>query len=108
MTSGSYRIGDPYLHDGGVAVGPDPGRQLGMAGTVAAGIRPDPAESLRALVDRSLRERVVAANHADASIKDMHVQGIGHEYWADGSNGFSREDQDALIHYLLTVQPGAR
>jgi hypothetical protein len=32
-------------------------------------------------------------------VKAMHVQGIGQEYWADGSNGSSREDQNALTDY---------
>jgi hypothetical protein len=31
----------PYLHDGGVAVGPDPA-QTGIAATLLAGIAPDP------------------------------------------------------------------
>ncbi len=93
----------PYLHDGGVAVGPDADSQLGMAGTLVSGVLPDPANSLRALVDRRLRKRVVEANRASADLSAVHVQGIGHELWADESNGFTPEDQQALIDYLLSV-----
>jgi hypothetical protein len=38
----------------------------------------------------------------------VHATGAGHEYWIDASTGFSRGDQDALIHYLLTYQPEAK
>ncbi|MFO0889157.1 MAG: hypothetical protein U0790_08460 [Isosphaeraceae bacterium] len=31
--------------------------------------------------------------------------GAGHDYWAAEGAGFSREDQDALIHFLLTYSP---
>jgi hypothetical protein len=93
----------PYLHDGGVAVGRDPRTQLGVPGTLAKGIQPDPANSLRALVDRELREKVIAANR-EAGLKEVHVQGIGHEYWVDSSKGFDRKEQDALISYLLSLE----
>jgi hypothetical protein len=33
----------------------------------------------------------------------MHIQGIGHEYWVDESTGFTKSEQDALIHYLLSL-----
>lgn len=96
----------PYLHDGGVAVGADAESHLGMAGTLMKGIAPDPANSLRALLDHELRKRVVAANHASAELRAMNVQGIGHEFWVDAAAGFARADQDALVHYLLTFEPG--
>ena len=92
----------PYLHDGGVAAGPEPG-QYGIPGTFKSGVLPDPAESLRALIDRRLRERVVEANHADEDLRKANVEGVGHEYWVDGKAGFSPREQDALIHYLLTL-----
>lgn len=92
----------PYLHDGGVAAGPEPG-QYGIPGTFKAGVMPDPVESLRALIDKRLRDQVVAANHADPDLRDANVEGIGHHYWVDETTGFSRRDQDALIHYLLTL-----
>jgi len=66
-------------------------------------VLPDPAESLRALIDRRLRERVVEANHADEDLRKANVEGVGHEYWVDGKAGFSPREQDALIHYLLTL-----
>ncbi|MGF7087710.1 mono/diheme cytochrome c family protein [Kroppenstedtia sanguinis] len=93
----------PYLHDGGVAVGPDIKTQLGIPGTIYKGIEPDPANSLRALVDRRLRKRVIEANHSVKALRDVHVQGIGHEYWADEDAGVTKEQQDGLIQYLLNL-----
>lgn len=90
----------PYLHDGGVAVGGDRQGQVGVAATLGRGIAPDPAESLRALLDRELRGRVIAANRA-AGLPAVHVTGEGHRYWADAAAGFSRAEQAALIAYLL-------
>jgi hypothetical protein len=92
----------PYLHDGGVAVGPDAHADLGLPGTLFAGIQPDPANSLRALIDRQLRQRVISANR-EAALHELNVEGIGHERWVDQEAGFSREDQDALIHYLISL-----
>lgn len=92
----------PYLHDGGVAVGPDAKTQLGMAGTLMKGIQPDPYNSLKALVDKKLREKVISANQS-ASLEQVHVQGIGHEYWVDSSKGFTQQQQDALIKYLQSI-----
>ena len=92
----------PYLHDGGVAVGADPSR-LGLPGTVLAGERPDPANSLRALLDRGLRALVVAANR-DAGLEDaVQVAGTGHAFWVDAGAGFSTADQDALVAWLLAI-----
>ena len=93
----------PYLHDGGAAVGADPTLQLGMPGTLLAGIMPDARNSLRALVDRDLRERVVAANHASAALRRFNVEGVGHEFWVDAAAGFSAAEQDALLGYLLAL-----
>lgn len=97
----------PYLHDGGAAVGPDPSRHLGLPGTLLASpqVPPDPANSLRAVVDRELRGRVVEANRSDPNLLEMNVGGVGHEYWVDQPAGFSPEDQDALVKYLLTYRP---
>jgi hypothetical protein len=94
----------PYLHDGGVAVGPDANTQLGLTGTLLKGIAPDPANSLRALLDRDLRNKVIAANKASQRLQDVHVQGIGHAYWVDSAAGFSKSDQEALIRYLLSLK----
>jgi hypothetical protein len=96
----------PYLHDGGVAVGTNVDSELGLPGTVQNNIAPDPANSLRALIDRQLRSRVIAANEASPGLRRMNVQGIGHDYWVDSQSGFSEHDQDALILYLLSYEPG--
>jgi hypothetical protein len=93
----------PYLHDGGVAVGPDMS-QLGIPGTLMKGIAPDPANSLRALVDQNLRQKVIAANRAAKELQDVHAAGIGHEFWVDPPRGFTKEQQDALIRYLLSLK----
>jgi hypothetical protein len=90
----------PYLHDGGVAVG----RDLSQLGVGASS--PDPRNSLRALVDRTLRGEVVAANHGRPALVRMGVEGIGHEFWVDGAAGFAPGDQDALLDYLLAFTPG--
>lgn len=95
----------PYLHDGGVAVGKNEHTDLGLPGTVARNVMPDPYNSLLALIDRTLRARVVAANEASPELQRMSVQGVGHEYWADEPAGFNKEQQRALILYLLTYEP---
>lgn len=95
----------PYLHDGSIAVGPDPERELGLPGTLLRGVRPDPANSLRALVDRSLRQRIVQVYERDRGLREMKVTGRGHEFWVDEEAGFSRQEQEALILYLLTLPP---
>lgn len=58
----------PYLHDGGVAVGPDADHDLGIPGTMDRHVRPNPRNSLRALLDRHLRQRVVTANRAQSHL----------------------------------------
>ncbi|MBU5442329.1 electron transport protein [Paenibacillus sp. MSJ-34] len=95
----------PYLHDGGVAVGRNEQIELGIPGTLQQGIAPDPFNSLKALVDRGLRKKVVAANRADAKLRDVHVRGAGHEFWVDEKAGFTKKQQDALIRYLLSLVP---
>ena len=110
-TKGGYKVQNlvglawsaPYLHDSGVAVGPDAERQLGVPGTLDAGILPDPANSLRALVDRGLRAKVVAANVASQKARMARVTGEGHAYWADAEAGISAEEQTALVAYLLSI-----
>jgi hypothetical protein len=95
----------PYLHDGGVSVGPDAKADLGVSGTLLKGLAADPRNSLRALVDRDLRARVVAANRADPGLAAVHVEGVGHEFWADATAGVSADDQQALVEFLLAF-PG--
>lgn len=92
----------PYLHDGGIAVGKNLHSELGIPGTLGKGILPDPANSLKAVVDKKLREKVIAANRR-AGLQDVHVLGIGHHYWVDETTGFSANDQEALVQYLLSV-----
>jgi hypothetical protein len=94
----------PYLHDGGVAVGPDADKDLGGPGTWLRNVRPDPYNSLKALVDRKLRQRVMDANKAAAALDSAHVSGEGHNHWVDEEAGFTREEQDALIRFLLTIK----
>ncbi|MGG3844627.1 electron transport protein [Aeribacillus composti] len=93
----------PYLHDGSVAVGNDIDQEIGVTGTILKGITPDPANSLRALVDKSLRDKVIKANLTSQQLQDLHIKGIGHEYWVDESTGFTKSEQDALIKYLLSL-----
>ncbi|MCD1259260.1 electron transport protein [Paenibacillus athensensis] len=93
----------PYLHDGGVAVGPDAARQAGAPATLYGGVLPDAHNSLLALIDRELRSRVTRANAASPAAAAAHVRGIGHEFWADPQAGFTREQQEALVRYLLQI-----
>jgi hypothetical protein len=97
----------PYLHDGGVAVGKDENANLGVAGTVGMNQMPDPFNSLKALIDRNLRARVVAANESSPELHRMNVQGVGHNYWVDPESGFTGEQQRALIQFLLTYESGS-
>ena len=106
----------PYLHDGGVAAGPEalqPGtdgrfqvanaEQLGMAGTLLHGIVPDASNSLRVLVDRQLREGAIAANRAHSDLQRANVDGSGHAYWVDAEAGFTPQEQTDLIQFLLSL-----
>lgn len=107
----------PYLHDGGVAAGPaalnqpasgEPfqianAEQLGMAGTLLQWIAPDPAASLRVLVDRTLRQASIVQNRANSDLQRTHVDGSGHNYWVDAQGGFTVQDQTDLIQFLLSL-----
>jgi hypothetical protein len=106
----------PYLHDGGVAASAtalkpeangwfsvaDPA-QIGMVGTMMRGIKPDPEASLRMLVDRSLRQPMVAVNQAHPDLQRSQVSGQGHEYWVDQKAGFQPQDQTDLINFVLSL-----
>ncbi|MFL6446221.1 MAG: hypothetical protein ACJ746_00740 [Bryobacteraceae bacterium] len=107
LPSSAFFWSAPYLHDGGVAVGQDENKNLGLPGTVEINQMPDPFNSLRALVDRNLRARVVAANEGSAALQRMNIQGVGHNYWVDSESGFSDDQQRALINFLLTYEPGS-
>ncbi|MEX0685353.1 MAG: hypothetical protein WD267_01700 [Balneolales bacterium] len=111
-TDGGYKVKGlrglywtaPYLHDGGVAVGTNPETQLGLPGTLYLGNPADPVNSLRALLDSTLRGRVIEANRRMPGLAEVNVQGIGHEFWVDEERGFDEEDMDNLIHYLLHLE----
>jgi hypothetical protein len=60
---------------------------------------------LKALIDRKLRARVVAANGSDPELIAMNVRGIGHEFWVDQAGGFTSEEQASLVSYLLGFVP---
>ena len=62
-----------------------------------------PSNSLRALVDRELRARVIDANHGSAEMVRMNVEGSGHTLWVDQAAGYDPEDQSALVGYLLSL-----
>ena len=106
----------PYLHDGGVAVRKntlavaDNGSYqildasgLGLSGTLSQGILPDASASLRALIDRSLREKVVTANRSNPALQVSNLDGSGHEFYVEGA-----QRQQDLINFLLALddKPG--
>ncbi len=110
-TEGGYKVPNlvglawsaPYLHDSGIAVGPDAQKDLGLPGTLEKGVSPDPANSLRALIDRRIRDTIVAANERSEKARTARATGKGHSYWADEPAGFTGAEQDALITYLLSI-----
>ena len=93
----------PYLHDGGVAVGQKLNEEIGITATLYNGKKADPKNSLLALIDSELRQKVIQENAKNQKLKTAHVSGEGHEYWVDHTTGFTKEEQKALIMYLLTV-----
>lgn len=106
----------PYLHDGGVAVGPDAlafgedgafqvvaANQLGLSGTLARGQLPDARNSLYALVDRTLRAQVIAANKADPALVSSNLDGTGHEFYVDAAAGYSPQQQQDLVNFMLSL-----
>jgi hypothetical protein len=117
-------VSAPYLHDGGVAVAPGaivpgPGGWyvpaevvggvpvgLGLPYTLVQALPADPANSLRALVDRTLRAEVVAVNHAynGGSLQVINLEGIGHDFYVDAESRWaSPSDQTDLINFLLAL-----
>jgi hypothetical protein len=106
----------PYLHDGGVAVRLGSLRfnadgsfvvvnpqGLGLNGTLSIGINADAASSLRALVDRQLRQQVVAANQAVPGLVRSNLDGTGHEFYVDPAAGFTYAQQADLVNFLLSL-----
>ncbi|KAF3891293.1 hypothetical protein DA73_0400034510 [Tolypothrix bouteillei VB521301] len=121
--SGGYKVPSliglnvtaPYLHDGGVAAGPEALKvdkngydivnqnQLGIPGTLLSNILPEPRASLRVLIDRNLRRQTVLANRANSDLQESNADGSGHNYWVDKQAGFSTQDQTDLIEFLLSL-----
>ncbi|MBW4604461.1 MAG: hypothetical protein KME29_34065 [Calothrix sp. FI2-JRJ7] len=112
----------PYLHDGGVAVRAGSLKVdrngsftiveksgLGLTGTISQGIPADAASSLRALVDRELRAKVVEANKANPSLVRSNLDGTGHNFYVDRLAGFNPNQQTDLINFLLALDdvPGS-
>ncbi|MGV0023783.1 hypothetical protein [Phormidesmis priestleyi] len=112
----------PYLHDGGVAVrkgalqvGADGSFSiadptgLGLSGTLSQAIPADPADSLRALLDRSLRTQVIAVNRSNPALQLSNLDGTGHEFYVDATTGFSPSQQNDLVNFLLALDdnPGS-
>lgn len=105
----------PYLHDGGVAVREgsleitrkgvkiNDSSGLGLAGTLSQGKPADSASSLWALIDRQLREQVVAANRASPALVRSNLDGTGHSFYVDRSTGFTFRQQTDLVNFLLSL-----
>ncbi|WP_230966953.1 di-heme oxidoredictase family protein [Nostoc commune] len=114
-------VSAPYLHDGGAAVRAGSLKVnsnaiavvnktgLGLSGTLSLGIPADPANSLRALVDRDLRALVVKANKANPSLVRSNLDGKGHDFYVDRQTGFNYNQQTDLINFLLALDdnPGS-
>lgn len=111
----------PYLHDGGVAVRTgslevnsdgisvvEPSG-LGLTGTLSIGKPADSASSLRALVDRQLRAKVVEANKENPALVRSNLDGSGHDFYVDKAAGFTSAQQTDLINFLLALDndPGS-
>jgi hypothetical protein len=111
----------PYLHDGGVAVREsslqfDPGGSfsvidpsgLGLPGTLRVSKLADSASSLRALLDRDLRAKVIQANQSDPGLIRANLDGTGHEFYVDPMAHFSYQEQEDLVNFLLALddEPG--
>lgn len=112
---GTY-LAAPYLHDGGVAVrkgslkfNPNgsfsvvDASGLGLPGTLRMGESADNTSSLRALVDRGLREKVVQANQSDPGLVRSNLDGAGHDFYVDPEAGFSYKEQEDLVNFMLSL-----
>ena len=126
----------PYLHDGGVAVAlrlgslpagdelrellqrPDTDKTYGVGQILLSReshpetcLRANAALSLQALVLKSEREKVIAANNAAVwpvpgtdnrvPMSSLQIQGVGHEYWVDDVPGGTKVT--ALVAFLLAL-----
>ncbi|MEO1302219.1 MAG: hypothetical protein AAFV36_03465 [Myxococcota bacterium] len=115
LTLRGLHVTAPYLHDGGVAVSSDAlsiqsdgsfsvvdPSGLGLPGTNYSGRPADPANSLRALLDSTLRAQVVRVNQALVP-PGQNLEGRGHNFWVDRTTGFSSTEQADLIAFLLAL-----
>jgi mono/diheme cytochrome c family protein len=106
----------PYLHDSGVAVSKDSlkvesdgsfsvvnSNGLGLPGTLSQGKPADPANSLRALVDKELRAQVIVANKANPGLVRSNLDGTGHEFYVDRTTRFTPTQQTDLINFMLAL-----
>jgi Di-haem oxidoreductase, putative peroxidase len=106
----------PYLHDSGVAVRKDSLKVnsdgsftvvdvngLGLPGTLSQGRSADSSNSLRALFDRELRAKVIAANKANPGLIANNLDGTGHEFYVDRPAGFTTTQQTDLINFLMAL-----
>jgi cytochrome c peroxidase len=105
----------PYLHEASIAAGPDALRlegeryvvadetQIGVMGTTERFLRPDPAASLRFLLDRQLRQQLIWAYGQYPQKQRAHITGEGHEFWVDEEAGYTFQQQNDLILFLLSL-----
>ena len=79
------------------------GGESGVPLTLMRGMKADPSNSLRALIDSGMRKQVIKSNLSSEKLRTAHVTGKGHEYWVDETTGFTKDQQKALVHYLLRL-----
>ena len=98
FTDLSYALPD---HDGSfVVVNP---QGLGLSGTLAIGVKADAVSSMRALLDRTLRLQVTAANLNAPALVRSNLDGTGHHFYVDPAAGFTYTQQADLVNFLLSL-----
>lgn len=58
---------------------------------------------MRSLIDRNLRRQVVMANRANSNLQKSNVDGSGHNYWVDKQAGYTIQDKNDLIEFMLSL-----
>ena len=48
--------------------------------------------------------RVVVASVSDPALAAMHIRGEGHTFWVDLEAGYTADEQQALIDFLLSLR----
>lgn len=78
---------------------------FGLPFTLVQALPADPANSLRALLDCTLRAEVVAVNHAynNGSLLLINLKGVGHDFYVDEASGATPEQRTDLINFLLAL-----